>query len=67
MMDFPTAWAIARRTPPEQHHPACSFNLTQGGLLCDCAVLYKHPQYLADSSSGTEAQSTAPPETRAGS
>jgi hypothetical protein len=47
-MDFPTAWAIARETPAEYHHNACSYNTTGGALLCDCHVLTKHPKYLAD-------------------
>lgn len=58
MMDFPTAWGIARATPPEYHHNACSFNVTDGGMLCDCDVLLKHPQYVADLSSA-EANSQA--------
>ena len=47
-MDFPTAWAIARRVGPEYHHNRCSFNVTNGGLLCDCDVLTKSPEYVAE-------------------
>lgn len=46
-MDFPTAWAIARRTAPEYHHNDCSFNTTTGAILCDCDVLTKSPEYVA--------------------
>ena len=47
-MDFPTAWAIARRVEPEYHHNRCSYNVTNGGLLCDCDVLLKSPEYVAE-------------------
>lgn len=47
-MDFPTAWAIARETPVGEHDPRCSYAQTTGGLLCDCEVLTRHPQYLED-------------------
>jgi hypothetical protein len=29
-----------------QHHAKCSFSQTDGGLLCDCEVITKHPEYL---------------------
>lgn len=38
-MDFPTAWAKARTVAPEYHHNECSFNVTNGALLCDCDVI----------------------------
>ena len=44
-MDFPTAFAIANATATEYHHDLCSH---RHGLLCDCHVLTKSPQYLAD-------------------
>lgn len=47
MMDIPRAWEIARETAPEYHHNACSFNVTSGGMLCDCAVLTGHPEYVS--------------------
>jgi hypothetical protein len=47
-MDFPTAWDIAQKIEPKDHHPRCSFALTNGAILCDCAVLTRHPQYVAD-------------------
>ncbi|WP_326646669.1 hypothetical protein OG884_18725 [Streptosporangium sp. NBC_01755] len=47
-MDFPTAWEIARATPVAEHDPDCSYALHNGGFLCDCHVLTRHPQYLAD-------------------
>ena len=47
-VDFPRAWEIARATPMEQHHPECSFRQTSGAILCDCAVINEHPEYLDD-------------------
>lgn len=44
-MDFPTAWAIAARVEPDYHHTRCSY---RSGMLCDCDVLTKSPEYLAD-------------------
>lgn len=45
-IDFPRAWEIARSVPPQEHpHPKCSFRQTDGALLCDCDVLFKHPEY----------------------
>lgn len=44
-VDFPRAWEISRSVPPDKHpHPKCSFRQTAGALLCDCSVLYKHPE-----------------------
>lgn len=45
-VDFPTAWAIARRTPPEQHQDGCAFRVTRGAVLCDCDVLRRSPEVL---------------------
>lgn len=47
-MDFPTAWEIARSVAPEYHHNRCSFNVTDGAVLCDCNVLTKHADYAAN-------------------
>ena len=44
-MDYPRAWQIAREAPMDRHHPKCSFRQTAGGLLCDCDVITKHPEY----------------------
>lgn len=44
-VDFPRAWEIARSVPPAKHpNPKCSFRQTDGALLCDCSVLFKHPE-----------------------
>lgn len=43
-IDFPRAWEIARSVDPAYHHNKCSFNVTQGGVLCDCDVVNKHPE-----------------------
>lgn len=46
-VDFLRAWEIARAVPPDQHpHPKCSFRQTSGALLCDCEVLYGHPEVM---------------------
>lgn len=55
-VDFPTAWKIAQRVEPPYHHNDCSFNIAQGGLLCDCDILYKSSEYLR-----AEAESAAAP------
>lgn len=47
-VDYPRAWEVARATKPEKHHPKCSFRVTNGGFLCDCAVLTEHPEYKDD-------------------
>jgi hypothetical protein len=44
-MDFPRAWEIARLVPKKDHHPKCSFRVTDGGLLCDCEVITRHSEY----------------------
>lgn len=44
-MDFPRAWEISNAVAVEYHHDKCS---THAGMLCDCDVLFKHPEYLAD-------------------
>ncbi|GAA0853429.1 hypothetical protein ACFQVD_26560 [Streptosporangium amethystogenes subsp. fukuiense] len=47
-MGFPTVWEIAGEAPLDAHEARCSYVQTSGGLLCDCPVLTRHPQYLAD-------------------
>lgn len=44
-VDFPRAWQITDTVKPEYHHNKCSFNTHR--MLCDCDVLFKHPEYLA--------------------
>lgn len=45
-VDFPRAWEIAAAAAPEYHHNDCSFNVSGGGVLCDCDVLNKHPEHM---------------------
>jgi len=45
-LDFPRAWQIAREAAMEDHDQKCSYRWTDGGLLCDCHVIYRHPEYL---------------------
>ena len=45
-VDYPRAWQIVMSTNPEDHHPECSFRITDGSILCDCDVLMKHPDVL---------------------
>ena len=44
-MDYPQAWEITRASKMEYHHRDCSW---REGMLCDCDVLYRHPEYLTD-------------------
>ncbi len=61
-VDFPRGWQIARSAPFDSHDPACSFARTAGGMLCDCAVLLSHPEYLDDEMHGVpgSAQTSSP-------
>jgi hypothetical protein len=43
-VDFPRAWQIAGEVDKGAHHPKCSYAY---GLLCDCDVLTKNPEYLS--------------------
>jgi hypothetical protein len=43
-IDFPRGWQITHATAPEQHHAECSYATHR--MLCDCDVLFKHPEYL---------------------
>lgn len=45
-LDFPRAWQLARAVDFSDHHPACSFVKTRGGILCDCDVINQHPEFL---------------------
>lgn len=44
-IDFPRAWEIAATVAPEYHHNECSYNVSRGGVLCDCDVIHRHPEY----------------------
>jgi hypothetical protein len=44
-MDYPRAWQICKESKMEDHHPKCSYRVM--GLLCDCDVITKHPEYGA--------------------
>lgn len=43
-VDIPRGWEITRATEREYHHNNCSYNTH--GMLCDCNVLFKHPEQL---------------------
>ena len=45
-IDYPRAWQIVMETNPEDHHPDCSFRVTDGAILCDCDILNKYPETL---------------------
>jgi hypothetical protein len=47
-VDFPRAWQIARAARLAKHEFECSYLQSSGGLLCDCKVLTRHPEYLDD-------------------
>ena len=51
-MDFPRAWQISRATHESFHHIDCSYRKTHGGLLCDCHILTKHPEYETKENKG---------------
>lgn len=53
-LDYPRAWQIARATPPEQHHPKCSFRVTEGCILCDCDVVWQHPEQISETLYGAD-------------
>lgn len=38
-LDFPTAWRILEESPELAHDPRCSYEQTDGGLLCDCGAV----------------------------
>lgn len=43
-VDFPRGWEITRSVEPEYHHNKYSYNTD--GMLCDCDILFKHPEML---------------------
>lgn len=43
-VDIPRGWEITDSVEPEYHHNQCSFNTHS--MLCDCNVLFKHPEFL---------------------
>ena len=45
-VDIPRGWQITEMTAPEYHHNNCSYNTHR--MLCDCDVLFKHPEQLSD-------------------
>lgn len=53
-VDFPRAWQISKMVAVDEHDPLCSYRQTDGGLLCDCHVLMKHPEVLDDVLQGTD-------------
>jgi hypothetical protein len=40
MMDFPDAWKFMRLTKTEEHDPKCSWRQSEGGMLCDCHIIW---------------------------
>ena len=38
MTDFPSCWKVIRQTTIKNHRDECSYRLTNGGMLCDCAA-----------------------------
>lgn len=42
--DFPRAWELVAETRLAEHHPKCSYRVTERALLCDCDVLMTHPE-----------------------
>ena len=47
-IDFPRAWQIAEHSKAEDHHPECSYRVTEGCILCDCNIIHEHPDYLSE-------------------
>lgn len=64
MMDFPRAWQIFKASPIDSHHPECSW--LRMGLLCDCDVITKHPEYLDDALHGLDGEILTPKTTNQG-
>ncbi len=49
MPDIPTVWEIVRKIGKLQHHEECSFRVSKGGLICDCAgfdAIYAYAEIL---------------------
>jgi hypothetical protein len=47
-VDIPRAWEISQATALEFHDPNCSFRTCKKGMLCDCFVLWEHPEQKGD-------------------
>lgn len=47
-VDFPRAWQISQSVAIRKHNKKCSYRQTKGALLCDCDILYKHPDVIDD-------------------
>lgn len=45
-VDIPRGWQISDSVAREYHHNKCSYNTHL--MLCDCDVLFKHPEFLSD-------------------
>lgn len=43
-VDYPRAWQIARSVSFEKHQEECVYRLTEGAGLCDCKIIYAHPE-----------------------
>lgn len=39
MVDFPTAWRLVKQSTKSLHHEKCSWAVTNGAILCDCAFV----------------------------
>ena len=44
-MNYPRAFEICKSVPEEKHNKDCSW---RSGLLCDCEVLFTHPEYIKE-------------------
>lgn len=51
-VDYPRAWQISREHKMNEHHKKCSYRVTHGALLCDCDIVYKHPEFLSEKMHG---------------
>lgn len=47
-IDFPRAWQIVKASKVRDHHLECSYLASEGCVLCDCDVIYKHPEVFLD-------------------
>lgn len=43
-VDFPRGWQITMSKPKSVHDEKCSYRTHS--MLCDCHVLFKHPEFL---------------------
>lgn len=51
-LDFPTAWRILRESPDLEHHLRCSYEQTDGALLCDCGAVEREWERRRDEQQG---------------